>query len=128
MLHMASTRPVKQLAGTFEIGLTSKDRRVVAREKRTKIKARRMDGNVTKTSGLPQGVHGTPAFARSHVLTVGSVGDLVVQLMGKRIQRRTVMKKVVTFRKFIRQSKSPTFRDLITRVVTSIRRTITGHN
>ena len=83
----------------MDIGLTSKDRRVIAREKRTKIKARMMEGRVTKTSGLFHGVQGAPTFARSHVLTVGSEGNLVVQLMGKRIQRRIVMKKVVTFMK-----------------------------
>ncbi len=97
MLHMDSTRPVKQLAGTLEMGLTSKESSVVAREKTTKIRARRIDGKVTKTSGFPHGLQEASGFPRSHVLTVWSLGELVEQLMGNRIQRRTVMKKVVTF-------------------------------
>jgi hypothetical protein len=69
----------------------------MAREKRTKINARRMDGSVTKISGISHGVQRASVFARSHVLTVGSDGDFVAQLIGKRIQRRIVMKKVVTY-------------------------------
>jgi hypothetical protein len=68
----------------------------MAREKKKKINARSIDGSVTNTSGTSHGVHRASVFARSHVLMVGSDVDFVLQLIGNRIQRRTLMKKVVT--------------------------------
>ena len=99
VLQAASTRPVKVSAGTWEMGLTSKERSVVAREKRMKTAASRRESSVTATSRAPHGVHGAEVSLRIHVLMVsGSSGDRGAQLRGNSNQRRLVMKKVVTCR------------------------------
>ena len=97
MLQEASTRPVNDEPGTLEIGLTSKERRVVAIEKIINTKARIKDGSVTKTSGLFHGVQSTVGSLRSHVLIVSGLSVVLgTQLRGKSSHRSIVIKKVVT--------------------------------
>jgi hypothetical protein len=106
-LHRTSMRPVKELAGAPERGLTSKESSVVARENRTKTTASNIDGSVRKTSGLLHGVQAAFLSALSHVLIVsGFEAVLAVQSTGKRIQRRIVMKKVVTWKLSAQNIKS----------------------
>lgn len=80
VLHKVSTRPVKQSPGNCDSGFTSKEKSVVASEKRRKAAASASAVIDTPTSATPPGRHG----ASGPFIQVLMVSDGSRQSMGKR--------------------------------------------